>query len=55
MRRMVDAGELIPLELTRRRIEASASNLSRLEARIQAQQAAGQLEAALHVPLRSVK
>ena len=54
-KRMVDAGELAPLELTRRRIEASASNLSRLEARIQAQQAAGQLEAALHVPLRSVK
>jgi outer membrane protein TolC len=54
-KRMVDAGELAPLELTRRRIEASASNLSRLEARIQAQQAAGALEAALHVPLRSIK
>jgi outer membrane protein TolC len=51
-KRMVDAGELAPLELTRRRIEASASNLSRLEARIQAQQAAGALEAALQVPLR---
>jgi len=51
-KRMVDAGELAPLELTRRRIEASASNLSRLEARIQAQQAIGALEAALQVPLR---
>ena len=54
-KRMVDAGELAPLELTRRRIEASASNLSRLEARIQAQQAVGALEAALQVPLRSAK
>jgi len=48
---MVDAGELAPLELTRRRIEASASTLSLLESRIQAQQAAGQLEAAVQLPL----
>lgn len=48
---MVDAGELAPLELTRRSIEASAAKLSLLEARIQAQQAAGELEAALQVPL----
>ncbi len=53
--RMVEAGELAPLELTRRRIEASAANLSRLEARIQAQQAAGQIEAAVQVPLRPKK
>ena len=51
-RRMVEAGELVPLELTRRRIEASAANLSRLDARIEAQQAAGALEAALQIPLR---
>ena len=54
-KRMVDAGELVPLEFTRRKIESSAANLSRLEARIQAQQAAGALEAALHTPLRSAK
>ncbi|WP_348542786.1 TolC family protein [Chthoniobacter sp.] len=54
-KRMVDAGELVPLELTRRRIEASAANLSRLEARAQAQQAVGALEAALQTPLRTVK
>jgi outer membrane protein TolC len=51
-RRMVEAGELVPIELTRRRIEASAANLSRLDARIEAQQAAGALEAAIHIPLR---
>ena len=50
-KRMVEAGELTPLELVRRRIEASASSLSRLEARLQAQEALGQLEAALQVPL----
>lgn len=53
-RRMVEAGELGPLELVRRRIEASASDLSLLEARIQAQEAIGQLETALQLPLRSV-
>ena len=51
-RSMVDAGELAPLELTRRGIETSAAKLSLLEARIQAQQAAGELEAALQHPLR---
>jgi outer membrane protein TolC len=50
-KRMVEAGELTPLELVRRRIEASASSLSWLEARLQAQEALGQLEAALQVPL----
>jgi outer membrane protein TolC len=54
-KRMVEAGELAPLELVRRRIEASASTLSRLESRIQAQEAIGQLEASLQLPLRSVK
>jgi outer membrane protein TolC len=50
-RRMVAAGEIASLELTRRRIEASATHLSRLEARLQAQQAAGALEAAMQAPL----
>jgi len=50
---MVAAGELGSLELVRRRIEASASSLSRLEARIQAQEALGQIEAALQIPVRS--
>lgn len=54
-KRMVEAGELGPLELVRRRIEASASTLSGLESRIQAQEAIGQLEAALQLPLRSIK
>ncbi len=49
---MVEAGELATIELVRRRIEASAAALSQAEARAQAQQAAGALEAALHVPLR---
>lgn len=49
---MVDAGELAPLELTRRDIETAAAQLSLLEARIQAQQAAGELEAALQHPLQ---
>ncbi len=50
--RMVEAGELTPLELTRRRIEASAASLSKLEAHAQAQLAAGQLEAAIQTTLR---
>jgi outer membrane protein TolC len=50
--RMVEAGEIPPLDLTRRRIETSAAKLSHLESRIQAQQAAGELEAALQTPLR---
>lgn len=52
-KRMVDAGEIGPLELVRRRIEASASALSLLEARIQAQEAVGLLEAAIQLPLRN--
>lgn len=54
-KRMVEAGELGPLDLVRRRIEASASILSHLESRLQAEEAIGQLEAALQLPLRSVK
>lgn len=52
-KRMVDAGEIGPLELVRRRIEASASTLSLLEARIQAHEAAGLLESAIQLPLRN--
>ncbi|MBP6602000.1 MAG: TolC family protein [Verrucomicrobiales bacterium] len=54
-RNMVDAGELPPLELIRRKIEASAGALALLEARIQAQQAAGQLEAAIQLPLSNAR
>jgi cobalt-zinc-cadmium efflux system outer membrane protein len=54
-KKMVDAGELIPLDFVRRKIEASASNVALLTARIEAQTAAGQLEAALQMPLRHVK
>jgi len=47
---MVDAGELAPLELTLRRIEATAAALALEEARNEAQQAAGDLEAAVQAP-----
>ncbi|MCX6876033.1 MAG: TolC family protein [Verrucomicrobia bacterium] len=53
--RMVAAGELAPLELTRRRIEASTAKLALLEASIQAQVAVGRLEAAVQRPLRGAK
>lgn len=49
---MVDAGELAPLELTRRKIEASAASLALEEARIDARKAANDLEAAVQAPLR---
>ena len=48
---LVNIGELGPLELTRRRLEASAAKLSQFDATIQAQQTAGELEAAVQVPL----
>ncbi|MBN8457353.1 MAG: TolC family protein [Verrucomicrobia bacterium] len=48
---MVAAGELGQPDLLRRRIEASAARLSLLQARIEAQEALGQLEAALQLPL----
>lgn len=53
-KRMVDAGELASLDLIRIRIEASAARLSKQEAMVQVQEAAGQLESALQVPLRSL-
>jgi outer membrane protein TolC len=53
-KRIVDAGELGTLDLVRHRIEASAAKLSKLEATLQAQEAAGLLEAALQLPLRSL-
>jgi outer membrane protein TolC len=48
---MVAAGELGQPDLLRRRIEASAARLSLLQARLEAQEALGQLEAALQLPL----
>jgi outer membrane protein TolC len=50
--RMVEAGDVSALELTRRQIEASAANLSLLAANIEAQTAAGALEDAMQSPLR---
>jgi outer membrane protein TolC len=50
---MVDAGELVPLELTRRKIEATAADLALAEARIEARKAANDLESAIQAPLRS--
>ena len=50
-KRMVDAGELSPLELTRRQIEASTANLARMAADIEAQTAAGALEDAMQARL----
>jgi len=51
-RNIVDAGELAPLELTRRKIEAVTASLALEEARIQARQAANDLEAAIQAPIR---
>ena len=42
--RMVEAGDISALELTRRKIEASAADISLMTARIEAQVAAGALE-----------
>jgi len=50
-KRMVEAGELSPLELTRRQIEASTANLARMAADIEAQTAAGALEDAMQARL----
>lgn len=49
--RMVDAGELSPLESTRRRIEASTANLALMTATLEAQTAASALEDAMQTPL----
>lgn len=50
-KRMVEGGELSPLEHTRRQIEASAANVARLAAQLEAQTAGGALEDAMHAPL----
>jgi outer membrane protein TolC len=50
-KRMVDAGELSPLELTRRQLEASTASLARMAADIEAQIAAGALEDAMQARL----
>lgn len=50
--KMVDAGEISPLELTRRRIEVSAAKLARQEAVHEARAALAALEAAIQVPAR---
>jgi outer membrane protein TolC len=49
---MVGAGELAPLEMTRRKIEAAAADLALEEAKIEARKAANDLEAAIQAPLR---
>jgi len=48
---MVDAGELAPLESTRRKIEAADADLALEQARIDARKAANDLEAAIQAPL----
>lgn len=50
-RRMVEGGEVSALELTRRKIEASAANLALLTARLEAQNAAGMVEDAMQAKL----
>lgn len=50
-KRMVDAGELSPLELTRRQLEASTASLARMAAEMEAQTAAGALEDAMQARL----
>ena len=50
-KRMVEAGELSPLELTRRQLETSAAGLARMAADIEAQTAAGSLEDAMQARL----
>ena len=49
--RMVDAGEVSALELTRRQIETSAANVALLTANLEAQTAGGALEDAMQAPL----
>lgn len=49
--KMVEAGNISALELTRRRIESSAAKLALLTAKIEAQTAAGLLEDAAQSPL----
>ncbi len=54
-RRMVELGELAPLELTRRRIETVAAALGLVRALAEAQQALGDLEAAVQIPNQKAK
>ncbi len=51
-KKMVDAGEISPLEHTRRRIEVTAAKLARQEAIQDARVALAALEAAIQVPAR---
>ncbi|MEQ1853685.1 MAG: TolC family protein [Chthoniobacteraceae bacterium] len=51
-KRMVDAGQVSALELTRRQIEASAANVAMMAANIDAQTAAGALEDAMQATLK---
>jgi len=51
-RRSIEAGELTSIELARRQLEASAAGAAVISAKIEAQMAAGALEAAIHAPLR---
>lgn len=50
--RAVDAGDVSPLELTRRNLEASTANVALMAATLEAQTAAGALEDAMQSPLR---
>lgn len=50
--RMVEGGQLSPLEHTRRQIEASAANVALMAANLEAQTAAGALEDAMQATLR---
>ena len=50
-RRMVEAGDLSPLEHDRRLIEASAAKIIRQTAELEAQTAAGAVEDAMQAPL----
>ncbi|MDH4454031.1 MAG: TolC family protein [Verrucomicrobiota bacterium] len=51
-KRMVDAGEVSALELTRRQIETSTANVALLAAQIEAQTTAGALEDAMQATLK---
>lgn len=51
-KRMVDAGEVSALELTRRQIETSTANVALLVAQLEAQTAAGALEDAMQATLK---
>ena len=51
-KRMVDAGQVSALELTRRQIETSTANVALLAAQLEAQTAAGALEDAMQATLK---